>query len=196
VDAMELSEIFASELAQCPGFSVVRPKYVLAAAQQEKMVQDGGVVLKDPAEAVQLARAVGADAIIVAGITEYNVYYPPRVAIALQLFSDKPAIAERQPLDIEKLIQSGRPCTISPQEKDSTVASFEDVIDSNQLPVRYSLRGYANIREKGDTAFKDEEQFLYKDELYFQFCSDYLIRHFVKMYLEKEKQRELDLETK
>lgn len=81
LDTLKVTDILFSELQQVEGLAVVPVNRVLA-----QMAQDGTDSIQSPQQAVELAEKLGAQAIVVAAITEYSPYYPPVVGVALQLY--------------------------------------------------------------------------------------------------------------
>lgn len=79
-DPVQAADLLASELSQFRGLTVVPVNRVLAA-----MAADGRGQVESPAHALSIADAVGADAIIVAGVTEYDPYIPV-VGLTLQVY--------------------------------------------------------------------------------------------------------------
>ena len=75
-----LSAIFASELVKFERFSVIRPRKVA-----EVLAREGLVSIETQKEAARIARLVGADAIIVGEVTDYDPYEPPRIGLKAML---------------------------------------------------------------------------------------------------------------
>ena len=74
-DGRRFALAYATELQQVPGFEVV-PVGVVETAMTAR-----GLDPTDPRDALALAAAVGADAVVVGAITDYDPYYPPRVGM-------------------------------------------------------------------------------------------------------------------
>ncbi|MDQ7780040.1 MAG: hypothetical protein RDV41_10070, partial [Planctomycetota bacterium] len=163
VDFIEVADIFAGELAQFPGFQVRRPAVLIADARQH------GVPLPFPdvSAAVKLAQAVGADAIVIGAITEYDPYYPPRVSVALQLVHAGEKIDPV--MDISPWVESGRPLAIQREDAPRLLAMFEDTFDSSKRFVRMEIQGYAKTHISDDRVFEEDETFLRIMNKYMQF---------------------------
>lgn len=173
VDMLAFSETFASELVQFQGMTVIRPTEAWAKAKE------GGYALPpaSTAEAVKLAKFLGADAIVVGGITEYDPYYPPRVAVAAQMIGVKRF--SLRSVDVDRLIPSGKPFKVDAGRQDLVIAALEKVYDSNFEITRVELRGYTQAHSGDDHAFPEEDATLRVMERYWRFVSNRMIRALV-----------------
>ena len=86
-DPQKVTDILASEFQSFPNVVVVPVNRMMAA-----LALEGKTIVETPRDALDLARELRADATIVAAITEYDPYDPPRVGIVMQWYS--PAIQE------------------------------------------------------------------------------------------------------
>lgn len=75
-----ISAIFASELVKFDRFSVIRPRKVA-----EVLAREGLASIETQKDAARIARLVGADAIIVGEVTDYDPYEPPRIGLKAML---------------------------------------------------------------------------------------------------------------
>ncbi len=173
IDLPAFSETFASELAQFQGFTVTRPADVAARAKQ------GGHALPpaSTAEAVKLAQFLGVDAVVVGGITEYDPYYPPRMALAAQMIGVKRFSLSGT--DVDRLVPSGKPFRVDAGRQDLVVSALEKVYDSNYEPTRIELRGYIKAHSGDDHAFPEEDAALRVMERYWRFVSNRMVRALV-----------------
>ncbi|WP_166831033.1 hypothetical protein [Thalassoroseus pseudoceratinae] len=80
-DGHRFAEAYFTELQRTPGFEVV-PVGVADAA-----MQDHGLNLNNPGDALKLAKILDVDAIVVGAITAYDPYYPPRVGLRVAWYS-------------------------------------------------------------------------------------------------------------
>ncbi|MBI3096760.1 MAG: hypothetical protein HYY93_00720 [Planctomycetes bacterium] len=186
VDAERTADLFASELVQCGVVKVERPRAVLEAAYRLKYpeatsapanvrIQD---LISEPADAVRVAKALRADAVIVGTVTESNPYFPPVLGLAIQVFCTKTYTLRAE--DIDRLIQSGKPLPLTTSSAGNVLDAFERVYDSNQSMLRTEIKGYALAREGTDRSFRDEESVLRVSENFVRFCSNQMIREFFK----------------
>lgn len=82
LDPVKAADLLASELTDFDGIIVLPVSRVVAA-----LIAEGKEQVESPRHALEIARRVGADAIIVAGITEYDPY-TPTVGLAIQMYAD------------------------------------------------------------------------------------------------------------
>lgn len=80
-DPTRITDFVASELAQFEGISVVPVNLTTAA-----LAREGKRTVDSPEEALRLAAAFGADATLVAAVTEYQPYDPPTVGLIVQWY--------------------------------------------------------------------------------------------------------------
>ena len=74
-DGRRFALAYATELQQVPGFQVIPVGVAEVAAARLNLDP------ADPADALKLAEALGADAVVVGAVTDYDPYYPPRVGL-------------------------------------------------------------------------------------------------------------------
>ncbi len=81
-EPLRVADLMASELTQLDGVRVLGVNRVLAVLAQDKAAQ-----VASPQHAVEVCRRLGADAIVVFAITEYDPNDPPVVGMAAQLYA-------------------------------------------------------------------------------------------------------------
>lgn len=84
-DALQVTDMLALELQALPEFIVVPVDRVLAA-----LAVQGRAAIETPADVRDLGRELKADMVIVAAITEFDPYNPPRVAMTVQCYRSRP----------------------------------------------------------------------------------------------------------
>jgi hypothetical protein len=84
VDGREVALAYYAELQKVPGFEVV-PVGVTEVALREHNLD-----LASPEEALQLARILNVDAVVVGSITDFHPYYPPRIGLSVNWYSPFP----------------------------------------------------------------------------------------------------------
>ncbi|MCG3126789.1 MAG: hypothetical protein CHACPFDD_01644 [Phycisphaerae bacterium] len=91
LDPLQVTDIIASEFVARGNISVVPVNLTLAALARRGVTQ-----VESAAEAIELARELGADATVVAAVTEYRTYEPFIVGMVLQWYEPRElAPAER-----------------------------------------------------------------------------------------------------
>lgn len=171
IDTVETANTFATEMVKFEGFKVVRPSKVMAAMEK--------VTITSLDDVIALGRDLKADAVLVATVTDYDPYNPPRIAVALQLFR-----VQQRPLaaaDIDRIVQSAtwKPFKVTSKHASNLVASFERVYDSNRKDVKAEVEAYAMAHDDRDYAFKDGDAFLNITSRYWQFVSCRLVMEII-----------------
>lgn len=93
-DVLLVTEAYFSELQQVPGFEVV-PVGVTA-----RKIEELGLKLHSPRDALQLARVLGVDAVVIGSITMYDPYDPPRLGLHVEWYSPhEPVFSPGVPVD-------------------------------------------------------------------------------------------------
>lgn len=168
-NGLETAEIFANELAQVPGVRVIRPGHV-----KDAVLKDASRIA-NVQEALAAAKRLGADAILVGVVTDYDPYPPPRAGIAIQMFAEGTE-GRGGGGDPTAEVLSGRPLRVAPSERCHLVIAFERVFDAHQAATRAELRSYAESFTPEDRGFQDERYFLSVYERYLHFCANVMIR--------------------
>ena len=84
-DPDRFADLMASELSYAEGISVIPVSRVLVVLSAQG--RDG---VESPVHAHELTGLLGADAILVFAVTEYDPYAPPNIGISAQLFGTRP----------------------------------------------------------------------------------------------------------
>ena len=91
-DGRRFALAYATELQQVPGFQVIPVGVVEVAAAR------AGLDPAVPADALRLAELLGADAVVVGAVTDYDPYYPPRVGLQVAWYGrGEPVFASELP---------------------------------------------------------------------------------------------------
>ena len=84
-DPNRFADLMASELSHADRISVIPVSRVLGA-----LAAQGKDRVESSAHALEIAEVVGADAVLVFAVTEYDPYDPPSIGIAAQLYGRNP----------------------------------------------------------------------------------------------------------
>ncbi|RMF87114.1 MAG: hypothetical protein D6741_20995 [Planctomycetota bacterium] len=84
VDGRRFANAYYNELQQIPGFEVIPVSVV------EQAMRTNNINLTGAAEARRLAQILGADAVVIGAITEYDPYYPPRLGLQVEWYAANP----------------------------------------------------------------------------------------------------------
>lgn len=140
VNLDELSSALHSQLQSVEGLEVLPD-----AAVAQAVLQNGFVL---PRDGLKLADKLEADGIFVGAVTDYNPYGEPVVAMALILFSRKTVPASR--LDLDKVIQGGKPLTLPDSPATKPVTAVFAVYDAGQKTTRKRIETYAEGQAAAD----------------------------------------------
>ena len=91
-DPDRFADLLASELSYAEGISVIPVSRVLAV-----LAAQGRSGVESPAHALELVGLLGADAILVFAVTEYDPYAPPSIGLSAQLFGKQPGTSGKPP---------------------------------------------------------------------------------------------------
>ncbi len=169
---VEFSNIFASELLKFEGFRVVRPLQAAEAAAPGEKIQSLEDVLR-------FARRFKADAIVVADVTDYDPYDPPRIGISVQFL--RTSARGLAAAEIDRIVQSSSwrrgPVGLSRDKAGHFIAAFEHVYDAHEERIRREIVAYAQAQDESDSPFPAEREFLAVQARYQQFVSNQVINH-------------------
>jgi hypothetical protein len=154
LDAVQVADLFASELQSVRGVNVMGPNRVLAA-----MHTLGIDRIQSAEQATQIARALGAQRIAVVAITEYDPYDPPVVGMAAQLYD-----AERDP-------EGGSSPIIR--------AQVQRVYNAAHQPTVKAVREFADLRNAAGGPF-GWRRYLVSQQLYLRFCCYSTVRELMR----------------
>jgi hypothetical protein len=171
--------IFHAELQRVAGLRVVPPAVVM------ETLKTTGLAVTSPREALEVARLVKADAVIVGAVTSYDPYYKPRVGLALEVYQRRPPAAAAP--DILALARRGRPFPIRPNGA-VPVAVLDRIYDSADRDVDRAVRRFARQRDARGSAFGTERYF-HDMEKYLSFACRQAIRDLIAMTRKREDAR-------
>lgn len=164
LDPMKVTDILYSECQQVDGFSVIPVNRLLA-----QMVRNNLPMIETPQQALKLAQEVGADAILISAITEYNPYYPPVVGMAVQMYgmpeaSPRPG-ARIDPVAMERLASPLKVSTeIEPQfwpkNQIQRIYNARDKAMARQVEAFAEDRGTANSPYDWEIYLRSQEYYL------------------------------------
>lgn len=172
-DPNAVADIMASELGHVQGFNVLPVSRVLAV-----LAGQGIDRVESAAHARAVAHALGADAVLVFAVTEYDPYDPPVVGLAAQLFGAK-RLQTPSGLDPVQASRRATPATERVVEgADGLLASFSGVFNAAHEPVVRAIKAYASIRD-GDESPYGWRKYVVSQRHYLRFCCDATIRRMV-----------------
>lgn len=162
-DPVKITDWLASELTGFPGIAVVPVNRTLAALD--------GATVETVAEAREIARKLGADGAIVAAVTEFSAFDPPRIGWVMQWYAaGDPSQAEADLTSTPAADAGALPARVV-QVQRSFSASDDDVQEE--------IREYANDRDENDSPF-GWRQFIKSQELFVRYSCWSTIRSILR----------------
>lgn len=161
VDPVKVADLLASELTFVDGATVLPVSRVVAV-----LMAQGKSQIESPAHALQIADAVGADGIIVAGITEYDAY-TPTMGLAMQLYETAAATPRRN--DSPSVTHPIRPVSMADfAASQAPTAQVQVIYNGNHRHVADLIKAYAATRDEG--LQMGWRQYLKVQTLFVRFC--------------------------
>lgn len=165
---LRLADRLTEQLAEVDGIGVVPLNRTLDAMQALGLPE-----VRSPAEAHALARALGADGVLVGSITAWDPYDPPRLGLNLALFGSGSALAApgSPEIDPRALQSASSDYTLNgAPSPDRPLAYFSDHFDASNHAVLMCVRAYATGRADPDSALT-WQRYIKSMELYERFVS-------------------------
>ncbi len=163
LDPLKAADLLASELTHVDGISVLPVNRVAAF-----LAMQGKQQIESPAHAIEVAEAIGADAMLVAGIMEYDAYTPV-VGLALQMYA-VPTHHATPVMDPVTASRHAQPMTIVEMaDALSPMGQVQRVYNATHRPIVRAVERYAKLRSEGDNAF-GWRQYLKSQTLFLRFC--------------------------
>jgi hypothetical protein len=177
-----IADHLARQLENASQIDVLPVNRVLAVMESQGMT-----ALRSPGDVQLLLRLLGADYLVVGTVTAYDPYDPPKLGMAIELYSS-PRVEEARILDLKRL--SG-----ASTDRDITPAAYRDVtrpvsiasgyFDAADPGVREKLQRYGQDRSQQDGEASSWRLYRINMNLYCEFVSYVLSWRL----LEAEKQR-------
>jgi hypothetical protein len=161
-DPIKAADLLASELTYVEGVTVLPVSRVVAL-----LATQGRTQIESPAHAIAVADAVGADAIFVAGISEYDAYTPV-IGLVIQVYAvPRTAPVAVDPVHAERMAQ---PITLRSMA-DATLPrdQIQMVYNGTHSNVTDSVKKYAAPRSEQDSPLGWRE-YVKVQTLFLRFC--------------------------
>lgn len=155
-DPNRFADLMASELGFADRVTVIPVSRVLGA-----MALQGRDQVTSPQQALDLAELVGADAILVFAVTEYDAFDPPRIGITAQLFGVTP------------WHQLGEPPP--DQQRGQLLAQTQRVFSAAHADVVQEIQQYAAQRDADQSPF-GWQRYVVSQQHFIRFCCHATIR--------------------
>lgn len=169
-DADRFADLMASELGYADGISVIPVSRVLAVLGMQ-----GRVGVESPTHALELTELLGADAILVFSVTEYDPYDPPSIGLSAQLYGTRPG-ARVQRVDPVALSHQARPGTPPRQAgRRRVLAQVQRVFDASHGSLVEEVRAFATLRRGGGSPY-GWRKYVVSQQHFIRFCCHTTIR--------------------
>lgn len=162
LDPVRAADLLASELGEVQGITVLPVNRVVA-----YLAMQGKQQIESPVHAVQVARAIGADAMLVGGITEYDPY-TPIVGLALQIYTVSSSLPP--PVDAVAASRDARLAGLpTAPAGPSPAGQVQRVYNARHDEVVQAVKTYAKPRSEGESPFGWRE-YLNVQTSFLRFC--------------------------
>jgi hypothetical protein len=171
-DPVIVGDLMASELSTLPGVGVIGVSRVAAILAEQNLAR-----IQSPQHALQVCSRLGADAILVFAVTEYDPYTPV-VGITAQLYSlhGRQETLGLPPPGSEPGVPTTAPAGGLPIRP---VAECQRLFNATHERVRNAVREYADKRREGDSPY-DWQKYVASQEWYLRFCCYTVVRDLLK----------------
>ncbi len=169
-DPARFADLMASELSHAEGVSVIPVSRVLGV-----LAAQGSDGVYSPEQAMKLARRLGADAVLVFAVTEYDPYDPPSIGITAQLYGERPGPGGRSLDPVALSRQEQSPPAQKEQAIPGLLAQAQRVFDASHESVASEIRRFASYRGGDDSAF-GWRKFVVSQQHFIRFCCHATIR--------------------
>lgn len=169
-DPARVADLMAAELSYTEGISVVPVSRVLGA-----LAAAGMESVESPDHALSLVRSLGADAIIVFAVTEYDPYDPPRIAIAAQLYGTRPGTGGNSVDPMELSRQARLTASHSSTGRPGILARSQRVYDAAHESVISDLKAFAAFRGASESPY-GWRKYVVSQQHFLEYCCHVTIR--------------------
>jgi len=187
VDGVALADRLTEQVEMVEGIDVLPVNRVLAAMQLMEARQ-----ISTPAQARALLAALGADGLIVGTVHAYDAYDPPKIGLALELYT-QPAV-EQHELDLQRLLVAATeddaqpapaPQAGPPGPVRQPVSTVSGLWQGSDPLVRKQLEAYTRERGPEDPGHEGWRRYRSNINLY----SEFVARAAIARLLDAESQR-------
>ncbi len=162
-DSNRFADLMASELTYGTGISVIPVSRVLTMLSARGL---SGV--ESPGQALELAKLLGANAMLVFSVTEYDPYDPPSIGITAQLFGKRPG--QGGGLDPIALSRSASSTEDSRRGASKRVlAQTQRVFDASHDAIVRDIRRFASLRDADDSPY-GWKKYVVNQQAYVRYC--------------------------
>lgn len=163
-DPVLFADVMATELGYVEGIAVIPVSRVTSL-----LATQGLETIDSPGHALDMARALGADGILVIAVNEYDPYSPPRIGITAQLYGARPQSGLRG-VDATQISRGPRLASDGGRGTGpGLLAQEQRVFDSAHDYVEQQVRKFAESRDAGKSPY-GWRRYVVSQRDYIRFC--------------------------
>lgn len=164
-DPDRFADLMAAELHSAERVSVIPVSRVLAV-----LASQGRSGVESPLHAQRVAELLGADALLVFAVTEYDPYSPPSIGITAQLYGVRARPGRRNPVDAPGSSRDGiNEAGKTDETEVRLLAQSQRVFNASHDTVVEEIRRYASRRDGGRSPF-GWRRYLVNQQDFIRFC--------------------------
>jgi len=161
IDTVRLADLMASELSTLPGIGVIGVNRVLAVLAEQRQTQ-----IISAEHALTISDRLGADAILVFAVTEYNPYTPV-VSLVAEVYGDQTPGAQVDPVATSRM---ARPLPPPPAAGGPRPwAQVQRTFNAEHEAVQEEVEQYAEARDANKTPY-GWRKYLASQEYFLRYC--------------------------
>lgn len=171
IDTIKVADLMASELSTIPGIGVIGVNRVLAVLAEQGLSQ-----ITSAEHALAICERLGADAIVVFAVTEYNPYTPV-VGLTAEVYGRQSTGTAVDPVAASRM---ARPAPM-PQEDNGVRpwAQVQRTFNAEHKAIQKEVEEYADARDANETPF-GWRKYLASQEYYLRYCCYSVARELVQ----------------
>ncbi len=163
-DRSRFADLMASELSYADGISVIPVSRVLVALGAQGL--EG---VESPSHALELVGVLGADAILVFAVTEYDPYDPPSIGISAQLYGSRPRPGGSTLDPVAMSRQASLASSGAPASGRQLLAQTQRVYDASHAVIVEEVRRFAKGRGADNSPY-GWRKYVVSQQHFIRFC--------------------------
>lgn len=163
-DPERFADLMASELQYASGVSVLPVSRVLAV-----LASQGRSGVESPVHAQDIAEALGADAILVFAVTDYDPYSPPSIGITAQLYGARPGKGGEQVGPTRPPSDGAGGTMPAANAQVRLLAQTQRIFNASHDSVVAEIRAYGSRRDSGGSPY-GWRRYLVSQQDFIRFC--------------------------
>ncbi|UCC29347.1 MAG: hypothetical protein JSU86_14240 [Phycisphaerales bacterium] len=169
-DPDRFADLMASELSYAEGVSVIPVSRVLGV-----LAAQGRGEVESASHALEVAALLGADAILVFAVAEYDPYDPPSIGISAQLYGARPRSRDGALDPVALSRQASLAASEAPASPQRLLAQAQRVFDASHESVAAGIREFAAARGAEDSPY-GWRKYVVSQQHFIRYCCHATIR--------------------